>query len=153
MLRMWQLNIEASCQFQRFNQRDKTMSWSGMKLRREDGDWDLYYEKWLEYQASEKNPKYASNPAKFRYLMREIKQRIDLGWSWAVQMVVGTWRSDGWNVEIVSQYFKHSFLPSSDIDQQCHHDNYSRFIGWSPKQLDGNLYLKDFQLNGLLDWS
>jgi len=24
-----------------------------------------------------KNPKYASNPPKFRYLIREIKQRID----------------------------------------------------------------------------
>ncbi len=50
-----------------------------MKLRREDGDWDLDYEQGLECQASEKNPKYASNPAKFRYLIREIKQRIDLG--------------------------------------------------------------------------
>ncbi len=103
LLRVWQQNIEVSCQFQRFNQRDKTMSWSGMKLRREDGDWDLDFEQWLECQASEKNPKYASNPAKFRYLIREIKQWIGLGWSWAVQMVVGTSRSDGWNVEDVSK--------------------------------------------------
>ncbi len=50
-----------------------------MKLRREDGDWDLDYDQGLECQASEKNPKYASNPAKFRYLIREIKQRIDMG--------------------------------------------------------------------------
>ncbi len=38
--------------------------------------------------------KYSSNPAKFKYkfrdLIREIKQRADLAWSWAVQMVTGT---------------------------------------------------------------
>jgi hypothetical protein len=45
--------------------------------------------------------KYWSNPARFRDLIREIKQRADLGWIWAVNMVIGTWRSD-WNVEDVT---------------------------------------------------
>jgi hypothetical protein len=36
--------------------------------------------------------KYLSNPAKFKFrdFIREIKQRADLAWSWAVQMVTGT---------------------------------------------------------------
>ncbi len=45
--------------------------------------------------------KYRSNPARFRDLIREIKQRADLGWIWAVHMAIGTWRSD-WNVEDVT---------------------------------------------------
>ncbi len=37
-------------QVQRFYQRDKTKSWSGLKLRSANGDWDIYLEQWLEYQ-------------------------------------------------------------------------------------------------------
>ncbi len=32
----------------------------------------------------------SSNPAKFRYLIRKIKQRADLAWRCTVQMVIGT---------------------------------------------------------------
>jgi hypothetical protein len=37
-------------QVQRFYQRDKTKSWSGLKLSSADGDWDVDLEQWLEYQ-------------------------------------------------------------------------------------------------------
>jgi hypothetical protein len=50
---------------------------------------------------TDNNADNSSYPAKFRDLIREIKQRSDLGWTWAVQMVIGTSRSD-WNVEDVT---------------------------------------------------
>ncbi len=52
--------------------------------------------------------KYWSNPAEFRDLIREIKQRTGLGWSWTVQMVIGTSSSD-WNVDdATAKKFKQS---------------------------------------------
>ncbi len=36
-------------QVQRFYQRDKTKSFSGLKLSSVDGDWDIDLERWLEY--------------------------------------------------------------------------------------------------------
>ncbi len=42
--------FKQSCQvqFQRFYQRDKAKSWSGLKLHSTDGDWDVDFEQWLE---------------------------------------------------------------------------------------------------------
>jgi hypothetical protein len=79
--------FKQSCkvQVQRFYQRDKTKSWSGLKLSSADGDWDVNLEPWLEYQGYI-NVRYLSSPAKFRDLITKIKQRADLAWSWAVQM-------------------------------------------------------------------
>jgi hypothetical protein len=37
-------------QVQSFYQRDKTKSWSGLKLSSADGDWDVDLEQWLKYQ-------------------------------------------------------------------------------------------------------
>jgi hypothetical protein len=44
--------FKQSCkvQVQRFYQRDKTKSWSGLKLSSADGDWVVDLEHWLEYQ-------------------------------------------------------------------------------------------------------
>ncbi len=55
--------------------------------------------------------KYWSNPARFRDLIREIKQRADLGWIWAGHMVIGTsTMSSIWNVKDMNA--KYSSTPS-----------------------------------------
>ncbi len=56
--------------------------------------------------------KYSSSPAKFRDLIREIKQRADLTWSWVLQMEMGTLTmSWDWNVvDVTAKAFKQSSL-------------------------------------------
>ena len=90
-----------------------------------------------DWNVKDMNAKHSNYFAKFRDLIREIKQRADLGWSWAVcREVIGMSR-------IWLQIFQ-ALSPSSKINQWCYHSR-SRFIGWSPKQLDRKFYLKDFQ--------
>jgi hypothetical protein len=52
--------------------------------------------------------KYSSNPAKFKFndFNRETKQRADLAWSWAVQMVTGmSTLSSDWNIEDITAIY------------------------------------------------
>jgi hypothetical protein len=55
--------------------------------------------------------KYWSIPARIRDLIREIKQRADLGWIWAMQMVIGTsTMSSDWNVNLKDMCPRRFFL-------------------------------------------
>ncbi len=58
--------------------------WQVFSLRVKDSGFKLGRPWWAA--------KYLSNPAKFKFrdFIREIKQRANLAWSWAVQMVTGT---------------------------------------------------------------
>jgi hypothetical protein len=85
--------FKQSCkvQVQRFYQRDKTKSWSGLKLSCADGDWNVDLEQWLEYDQRYYSEIFKQSCKVQRFLIREIKQRADLAWSWAVQMEIGSW--------------------------------------------------------------
>jgi hypothetical protein len=60
------------------------------------------------WKVEEMTTKYWSNPAKFRYWIRKIKQRADLEWSWAVQLMVGTSpMSSDWNLNFENMTTKY----------------------------------------------
>ncbi len=87
--------------------------------------------------------KYLSNPAKFKFgdFIREIKQRADLAWSWAVQMEMRTFTMNwDWNVAYATaKTFKQSCrFHILIINHWWNHYSSSWFIGRSPQQLDQN---------------
>ncbi len=72
---------------------------------------------------------YWSNPARFRDLIRGIKQRADLGWSWAVQMVIEiSTMSSIWNVEDMNA--KYSSNPAK-LRNLIREIKQSADLGWS----------------------
>ncbi len=57
-----------------------------MKLSHADGDWDLNYEQWLECQLEGYECKRFKPSRQVQRFNQRDKQRVDLGWSWAVQI-------------------------------------------------------------------
>ncbi len=75
--------------------------------------------------------KYWSNLAKFRDSIRERKQRADLGWSWAVQMVIGiSIMSSIWKLECRGYECK-IFKQSCQVQKFNQRDKQRADLGWS----------------------
>ena len=139
--------FKQSCkvQVQRFYQRDKTKSWSGLKLSSADGDQDVDLEHWLEYQG------YNCEIFKQSCKVQRFNQR-DKTKSWSF-LKLSSADGDG-DVHKLTMNWDWNVADSS-----------SWLIGWSPRQREvtgsqSNFYLNNFKFRWSdsqkvfqLDWS
>ncbi len=130
--------FKQSCQVQvqRFYQRDKTKSWSGLKLSSADDDWDVDLEQWLEYQG------YYCEILQFCKVQRFYQRNKTKSWSglkWSSADGAGDVYLEQ-KLEYWGYYWKkiQAILPLSCIIHKWNHHSSSRVICWSPQQWDWN---------------
>ena len=134
--------FKPSCQNQIIFQMDKPKSSSGLiwswAARMVIGTLPMS----SDWNVEDETANNSSNPARFRDLIREIKQSADPGWSWAVQMVIGTsagiWKPMMW-LHVIQ-----AILPSSKINTWWNHQS-MMFPRTKTIGLKFNFYQKDFQ--------